>query len=144
MHFTSSGAVPVPAAAAGAPQFSQFSAPAPTAHLVAPLLATPKATPVTAPLVIPKEEGPKAQKKGVRDAGLVLSARTEVPLSAGPFSVQLRPEYRLTWQIEGGAINVTMSTNSSGWLGFGLSPTAFLTFHGMNNADIVTACKRNE
>jgi hypothetical protein len=59
---------------------------------------------------------------------------------AGPFSLVLRPSYHLDWEISpDGVLNATMSTNTSNWLGFGLSPTAFLTFHGMNNADIVVA-----
>ena len=59
----------------------------------------------------------------------------------GPFSLQLRPEYRLTWSINmsSSVLRMTMATNTSSWLGFGLSPTAFLTFHGMNHADIVVA-----
>jgi hypothetical protein len=38
---------------------------------------------------------------------------------AGPFSVVLRPEYRLEWEISDGVMNATMSTNTSSWLGFG-------------------------
>merc|ERR1712113_631777 len=36
-------------------------------------------------------------------------------------------------------MGATMSTNTSSWLGFGLSPKSFLTFHGMNTADIIAA-----
>ena len=33
--------------------------------------------------------------------------------------------------IADGRISATMTSNTSSWLGFGLSPTAFLTFHGV-------------
>jgi hypothetical protein len=60
--------------------------------------------------------------------------------AVGPFSLALRPNYHLDWEISSdGVLNATMSTNTSNWLGFGLSPTAFLTFHGMNHADIIVA-----
>ena len=59
----------------------------------------------------------------------------------GPFSLLLRPEFRLSWHINTSAatIHATMGTNASGWTGFGLSPTSFLSFHGMNHADIIVA-----
>ena len=63
------------------------------------------------------------------------------PLATDDFSISLRPDFRLSWTIheDAGTIDATMSTNSSGWLGFGLSPSSFFTFHGMNHADIVAA-----
>jgi hypothetical protein len=60
-------------------------------------------------------------------------------MTAGPFSLLLRPQFRFSWNITGGVMHGDMSTNESGWLGWGLSPTSFLTFHGMNHADIVVA-----
>lgn len=63
--------------------------------------------------------------------------------TVGPaeFLVALRPDFRLRWTIREAdrAIDVTMSTNASGWIGFGLSPSSFIGFHGMNHADIVAA-----
>ena len=60
--------------------------------------------------------------------------------AAGPFALQLRPQFRFAWNISAdGILHADMSTNETGWLGFGLSPTAFLTFHGMNHADMVVA-----
>ena len=69
-------------------------------------------------------------------ASLATAATTP---DAGPFSLTLRPSYRLAWEIRGGILNATMSSNASSWIGFGLSPTPFLKFHGMNHADIVVA-----
>ena len=50
--------------------------------------------------------------------------------TAGPFSIQLRPEFNFSWTIADGLIHANMASNTSSWLGFGLSPTSFLTFHG--------------
>ena len=79
---------------------------------------------------------------------IFLCACTLVPLTclhvsspiAGPFTLQLRLEYSLEWEISADSvIHATMSTNATAWIGFGLSPSSFLTFHGMNHADIITA-----
>ena len=52
--------------------------------------------------------------------------------AAGPFSLQLRPQYTFSWNVSAaGVLHADMSTNESGWIGFGLSPTSFFTFHGM-------------
>jgi hypothetical protein len=75
---------------------------------------------------------------------LALAVASSATPLFGPFSLALRPSYHLAWSIDAdvtglsmGILNVTMRTNTTGWLGLGLSPTSFLTFHGMNHADIV-------